>query len=1045
MSEKLEHKGAAQNNWLIADFADRLGLGSSLRLPGPVIVARADVDPATRGMLAVISTALRSDDAELQDIQLRYWYRRQNGQSQIVHLFEIETSVIDGSVEIEEIYYRNKPILGNLPRDQALRSRELILDALREINLHLREGGSPKKILKILRAWNIHDVIGEEIILPGQNADGEFKFLVADTFNPAAKGQLKIDGDASLAQALIHGEVNTLDRHRDLDAGEHQTFASNRNTGTTFKALLRKEDQRRSITTRAELLPVMVPPGDDAKPMSNFLSTTWKRNAANEDSFILQAMKFLNTDISRLDADLQIRVLGASYRIMDLFRRRRYPDALDLMHEFDLLGLFSPVEPPPAEGRLSVISYLGNGKEEIVEGFGFDLGACKAVCAEWTEGGKAEREIVILDLGKLLAPHGSEWDGGLPDVLGILKDTVDIKISHRHLDHMAALIELTRLGVLKGKKISGSERVLYILQNQIKAEVEDKSLLPRFVAIEGEGIDHYRRLSVEYCVDGMDHSTPSTIYRVVGRLTDRTTELQKEDVRGSYLFYGDGRRVQKPEFLSRGMRSFGINRQDTLHDLDLTNAKKPGSCPDEKDAEKNLQALMAAFPQYGLLTSLISTNDRRLQTIYRVFNRLGRNFTAVGHNLEMSLRAHNIFGVDPEYLPSAEKDNVNQFLFVDAKEETDRRTAALRSQHDATESVSEKARLQQEIDMLTLPPVEYRSRGSAKAKGWLQGNLGKLAVLVTGTQGNPGEMFSTLQRFAEGWSTLDADRHTAYQLDNPHRWVVVIDQSAIPGNHDYQRRMIEKLLRNRGVAAVAVAIDDGFRVHGLSPAEQQDFIRNFAGGYSSHYLNTDGTLVMTGCPIHPSGHGYRDDIGDIAQTAGADINHGTHTNDPENTTAFHLDICEKRGLRHIGRQFDDFEHNEIYMGEGPHDARVTSLGRDHSSVILFKIVRQFGKFFGGTLRARRVTKLDQHGGHAAYGLFSNGESGAYERNIVAVDFAAANRHRINAPFDKTSPEPDLQEIPLEDRRYKGADLPSGVRIDERKKLQIREFVSKLVA
>lgn len=1033
-------------NWEQNDFADRLGLGTEARgIAQPVILAKADIDSATRGMIAVLSTGMLDGEGGADHLQLKYWYRRQNGQSHLIHLFELETAVVNGEVQIEEIYYRNKPILGHLPPEQQVRPRELILDAWREINLHLREGGSPKGILKILHNWNIPEVIGEEIVLPGQNAQGGFQFRFADTFNPVARGELKVAGDTALAQTLMYGEVNTLDEHRRLDGPSRQAFASNRTNGATFRSLFSRRETRATLETTTSFQPVMVPESDRVRELGNFLTTTWKKSAANEENFVLRAMKFLGTDISKLDTDLQIRVLGASYRVMDLFRRRRYPNAIDLMHEFDLLELFSPVEPPPPEGRMSVISYLGNGKDEIVEGFGFDLGACKAVCAEWPEDGAVRREIVILDLGKLLAPHGSEWDGGLPDVLGILKDTVDIKISHRHLDHMAALIELTRLGVLKGKKISGAARVLYILENQIKAQVSDKTLLPDFHPLEGEGIDHYERLSVEYCVDGMDHSTPSTIFRVLGRTTARTSDLTEADVKGSYLFYGDGRRVQKPEFLSKGLRAFGIERQDTLHDLDLTNAKKPGYCPDERDAEKNLTDLMNCFPQNGLLTSLISTNDRRLKTLYRVFNRIQRNFTAVGHNVEMSLRAHNIFGVDPEYEAVAEKDNVNEFLEQDARQETEKRTAGLKAKLEVTTDSAERFRIEEEIYAQYLPPVEFKSRGSGKAKGWLQGNLGKLAVLVTGTQGNPGEMFSTLYRFAEGWSTLDADRHTAYKVDDPRKWVVIIDQSAIPGNHDYQRRMVEKLLRNRGVAAVAVAIDDGFKIYGMDKSRQNEFLQRFITGNRGHYFNTDGTLVITGAPIHPSGHAYKEDIGEIAAIANADLNHGTHTNDPENTTAFHVDICEKRGLRHVGRQFDDFEHNQIDMGNSPSEARVTSLGHAHSSIILFKIIREFGKFFGGTLRAKRVTKIDGNSGYDEAGLFSDGVSQQYEKNVVAVDFAAANRVRIVSPDDKMQPDPAMLTLPQEERRYKGIDVPRAVRLDERKRSQILEFAGRMVA
>lgn len=1035
-------------HWPRRDFAERIGLGADddrvyegqLR---PAIVAKADVDPATRGMIAAISSSMLDGWGGVENMQIKYWYRRQNGQNHLIHLLDVESSINEDNdeVQIDEIYYRNKPLIGHLPPSLQVRPRELLLDAIRETNQHLREGKSPKHIARILKEYHIDQVVGEDIVLPGQTSDGMFSFKINDTFNSAAQGKISVSSDNNLMQTIIQGELNTLDKHRRIDGQGRQTFATNKTTGATFRGEFSQKKTGSAAEMAVSLHPVMVEEDVRAKSMDDFLKINWKKTSNDDDqTFMIKMFKFLNIDVSSMETDTQIRVLGASYKILDLFRRRRYPMALDILSEFDLLNLFSPVEPPDQEGRFSVVSYLGNGKEEIVEGFGFDLGACKAVSFEKTdEEGKVNREVVILDLGKMLAPQGSDWDGGLPDVISVLKDVEAVFITHRHLDHMASIIELTRLGLLKDKKILGASRVLYILQNQLRAEVDDKRLMPEFETIEGEGIRHFRNLSVEYCVDGMDHSTPSTIYRVVGK-TD------EGKIKGSYLFYGDGRKIDKEEFLSRGLNSFGVDRQDTLHDLDLTNAKKVGFCPSNTDASQNRIDAWNCFAEYGIINAEISTNDRKLQELYRGFNRVQRNFTAVGHNIEMSVRAHNIHGVDPEYLPKHDKDNVNQFLEEDAKEETKRRAGHLMDRLDTETDPDARAALSEQIDELRLSPVKFRSRGSNEAKSWLEGDPAKLAILATGTQGNPGEMFSTLYRFAEGWSTLDSDRNTSYRIKDTKKWVVWIDQSAIPGNHKHQKTMIDKLLRNRGVHAVAVAIDDGFKIFGLNAKEQGEFKERYLGknGRGS-YTDDSGAIVITGAPIHPSGHGYMEDIRHIAKTANADLNHGTHTNDPENTTRFHIDICEKSGLRHVGRQFDDFEHNEIDMGNAPDEARVTSLGHSHSSMILFKIVREFGKFFGGTLRAKRVTKLDGKSGYAEFGLFGEAANETFEQQIVSVDFAAASRQRSQDPDDKTLPDQAVMSLPLHERRHKGVSMPNGIKLDERKRKQVRDYVARMVA
>lgn len=1036
-------------HWGRKDFADRVGLGTDEDAvyegqARPAIIAKADVDPATRGIIAAISSSMLDGWGGVESLQIKYWYRRQNGQSHMIHLLDVESSINEETdeVQIDEIYYRNKPLIGHLPPNLQVRPRELLLDAMREINQHLREGKSPKHIARILHEYHIDQVVGEDIVLPGQTGDGIFSFKIADTFNPAAQGSISVSSDNNLMQTIIQGELNTLDKHRRIDGASRQAFATNKTTGATFRSEFSQKRTGAAAEMAVSLHPVIASDDVRTKSMDDFLKINWKKTVEDDDqAFMIKMFKFMNVDVSSMETDTQIRVLGASYKVLDLFRRRRYPMALDILNEFDLLNLFSPVDPPNKEGRFSVASYLGNGKEEIVEGFGFDLGACKAVSFEKLDDeGKVQRETVILDLGKMLAPQGSEWDGALPDVISVLKDVEAVFITHRHLDHMASIVELTRLGLLKDKNIIGASRVLYILQNQLRAEVDDKRLLPQFETIEGEGIRHFKNLSVEYCVDGMDHSTPSTIYRVVGK-TD------EGKIKGSYLFYGDGRKIDKEEFLSRGLKSFGSDRQDTLHDLDLTNAKKIGFCPSNADASQNRIDAWNCFKGFGIINAEISTNDRKLQELYRGFNRVQRNFTAVGHNIEMSVRAHNIHGVDPEYLPKHDKDNVNQFLEEDAKEETKRRAGHLMERLDAESDPDVRAELSEQIDALRLKPVKFRSRGSNEAKSWLEGDAGKLAILVTGTQGNPGEMFSTLYRFAEGWSTLDSDRNTSYRIKDAKKWVAWIDQSAIPGNHKHQKTMIDKLLRNRGVHAVAVAIDDGFKVFGLNANEQQAFKEQYLAknDVRGSYTDDSGALVITGAPIHPSGHGYMEDVRHIAKTAKADLNHGTHTNDPENTTRFHIDICEKSGLRHVERQFDDFEHNEIDMGDSPEDARVTSLGHSHSSMILFKVVREFGKFFGGTLRAKRVTKLDGDSGYAVYGMFGDAANETFEHQVVSVDFAAASRMRVQDPDDKTQPDPAVMSLPLYERRHKGVSMPNGIRLDERKRQQVRDFVARKVA
>lgn len=1041
-------------NWNRADFAERIGLGTSHRIAfsgtsRPALIGKMDVDPVTRGMMAAVSGATLDGHGGAEDISLVYWYRRNNGQSNSIHLLEVKTEIEDDDITVQEIFYRNKPILLPLQGGQRVAAQEMLLDAIREINLHLREGGSPRDLLKILYDRNIPYVIGEDIALPGQNRDGKFHFRISDTFNPAAKGALIIPGEHHLPEIFASHEINTLDAHRRIERGERSTFGSNPSTGTTFRAHYNMVRKGNMIEARVDLLPAMVPEGEYASGTKDFFKVILKQGRVAGENILpfkknanmsLHSMRFMGMELKGEDIDTQIRVLGLRGRVMDMMRRRRYPTALDFVHEFGLLDLVGPTAPPPPEGRFSVVSLLGNGKEETIGGFGMGLGACKLLISEWWEDQDLKREVICLDVGKMLPPKGSEWDGGLPDLIPYLKDIDAIFLTHRHLDHMAALIELTRLGLLKNKKIYAAPRTLYILENQIKAELDDKTLMPIFCPLKNEGILHLKRMSIEYSVDAIDHSTPSTIYRVLGRKNENTQDLKPDDVWGSYLFYGDGREATKPEFLERGMISFGIERQDTLFELDITNAKKPGFNATEEEAQKNKEEFFSLFSGYGIIKANISTNDRRLKSDYRLCNRLGRNFTAVGHNIEMSLRAHNIHGVDPEYDTVFEKDNINNFLVEDAAEETEKRTAHLKRQLEQESNPAIRLALHEKINSLRLPPVEFKSRGSEKAKGWLSGNLGKLLVLVTGTQGNAAEMYSTLNRFAEGWSTLDADRPTSYKINRLDQWIEWIDQSAIPGNEKDQPDLVRKSLRNRNLAGAVVTIDDAVKSYGFKPELQKRIIEKFVTGERSYYIDNDETLVITNTPFHPSGHGYQGDIAKIACTARADINHGTHSNDPENTRAFHNDICAPNGLRHTGQQFDDFEFNAIDMGASASEAKVTSLGHGNRSLILYKTIREFGKFYGGTLQASRATKLDGRNGYADRGVMAGARNTEFEADVIAVAFNTAS-HQDNDNIDKRTPPLSISAPPLEERRSKGVTMPEGVRIDDKKRSMIREIMA----
>ncbi len=1014
--------------WSRRDFANAMGWSKPFaeaynEKPSQELVGRFAIDPGQgNGAMALISSAELDGYGGADNLQIKYWYRRPNGQTGTIHLLEMKTALVpsdsgEHEIEIEEIWYRNKPLLEGLPDHVRAVTAERLREVFQQLTMHLRENKSPVEALKVMHDFDLPALVGEDIKLPGQGKDGKFCFNLHDLFNSRAKGDVIVSSDPDIARTVMNGGFNSVDPHCRIDEGFREAFATHQQSGTTYRACFRRESHGGIERMHGSLEPHFVPEGYQPQTLKDFIEYEWKRLA--DGSPILDSVKLLGHTLTNAGTSMKLRAVGFGLRMEDMMRRRRFPTAMEALMEFGLMDMISPVDPPPPEGRFVHLSLLGDGKEEIVDGFGQDLGACKIVMHEWLdEQGVAKRTAVCLDLGMLLPKNGSRFDGAVPDVVALLKDIDTICISHRHLDHMDGLIVLARLGLLKGKKVCGGRRAMRMLNAKLKKELHDKSLMPEIVRLNGQGkIKISDTVSMEYCVEGMDHSTPSTMYRVYA------------EGHGSYLFYGDGRKPRNHEFMSRGLRGFGIDRQDTLIDIDGTNAHKNGRVPTEEEAQKNLIDLMqtSLFKGKGVLLGMISTNDSRVKTVLKTCNRVGRNCTAVGANIEDTLTMHNLEGVDPEVDTVYNSLNLNNFLEDDATKETKKRTQHLHDRLKVTEDLLEREKIEEEIESLTLHPKEHKARESGTAQGWLEGDLGELLVFVTGTQGNPEEMFATLSRFAEGWSTLDANpkhRHTAYKID-PKKFNVVIDQSAIPGNEENQRKMIDKMLRNRGVNSVIVAIEDGFRVYGLSKEQKKQFIKEYAGEGRDFYDNGDGSLTVTGATIHPSGHGYLEDIRETATTANAELTHVTHTNKLDNVRRVQQLVCEAIGLRHLGRQFNTFEFNQIEMGNSREEAKVTRIGQAIPSLIVFEIIRELGQFFGGALKAFRFAKLNARSGSIHSALMAGAANDEFKKSMVVGEFDKVSRQLANDHRDKREPFAAQRIKPPQERRYQGARRPSG--------------------
>jgi hypothetical protein len=666
-----------------------------------------------------------------------------------------------------------------------------------------------------------------------------------------------------------------------------------------------------------------------------------------------------------------------------------------------------------------------------------------------------QRVAACLDLGWMIPGEGSEWDGAIPDLMPFLDDCDHFFFTHRHLDHIDGIIPYIRKGMMKDKHLYGAPRLIRMIEIKMKNECKDRDTWPRLYSLNGEGIinicddDDTPRLRVEYSVDAIDHSTPSTPYRVVGCHGDGP-----DNVMGSYLFYGDGRGIQpeKRDFFTRGLASFGHpDRRDTLADYDTTSAALRGHNATEEEVCDNLIFLHRLFDDELIINSIISTQDGRLNSLYKVANETGRNFTGIGANVEETLTAHNVVGVDPEFVEAVDGDNINHHLQQEVAKHNQTLWDRLEDRFGSYDELTGpfKAIFNEKFEAGRKDPAEYRTRTSKTAKSWREDGS-QLMVLATGTQGSQIEFFSTTSKLARASGLLTANeqiRHSGFDITKvDNDWVVINSQTAIPrdhnmddpdedyiksayllknvaNHHDPQLQQVQQLIQNWGatkLSGVVQAIKNGVVFYGFDEKVQERIIRAFANHPDTGIKlrpDVEGNLVVTGFPIHSSGHGHQLDIEDIVNTTGADINHGTHNNREKHTRAF-SDICDRNGLRHSGRQYDNSEFLQIEMGDHPDKAAVNSLGHMPGGVMTVSYVREFGKFWGGEMKVQRIIRWDADRAYA-HGAFSPANSGKWTENLTLVDQYDDDRNGI----DRRIPDPHQISRPMPIRRYQGRITP----------------------
>jgi len=322
----------------------------------------------------------------------------------------------------------------------------------------------------------------------------------------------------------------------------------------------------------------------------------------------------------------------------------------------------------------------------------------------------------------------------------------------------------------------------------------------------------------------------------------------------------------------------------TYFDMDVTSITKKGWAPTEHQVENNLSDISAWFKDKGMLLAMISTNDNRFETALRVGTRVHRDITVFGSNLEKTKTTLNVLGVnDLRHEPDEDGNNIQLYLDKIFEERLQKKIANHHNElanatveankqkieekiarHEARliafqelkgighASARYKRRIELEVEMeqrfghgkATLGSLIesdetglgtiHVGRTSDTAMGIhgmddnpkiLPGPDGRRLVLLTGTQGTNVEVDSALSALSKGHhSSLDGNPKNNRNARPiiPENNVIVISQTAIPGNGDKQNELVRNLVK-RGFTVVQ-AMHDKFKIHNIDPNRRKNII-----------------------------------------------------------------------------------------------------------------------------------------------------------------------------------------------------------------------------
>lgn len=1000
----------------------------------------AAFDPKTSFMCAIDSKLQQIPDNKLQ-LDIDYWRRLPYGKTHHQPLISMTMQQDGGKVEPQEIWVQSTCVFDasrgdNLHDADTRKKVNRVLEAIGRLNNHLRETASAKEALKILSDCHLDQVIGEDLALRGLTKDGQFQSSVTPYF--ANQTQLQTQRiilprtSDDVLDAILGLRHNTLDlNHQHI--GSRSLYATDPQSGVTYESRIdiSDVDDSKRITLHAEAMDVL---GDASANLPRFLDISLTRQ---DGDWQLASCSFMGQAV--VDNATQVKLLGLLQKANQDFAAGRYPRFMDSLAELDLLHLIHPFATPPKlneGGEMLYMSLHGSGHEKVIEHYGDQIG----IAALFMHRGLRDDDTVsqcavAVDIPFASGNTNSNYDGAIPDYVPYLQHINAIVITHDHFDHIAGAPYLAAKGLLKGKTIHCTPEVKYFLKRSMDELGVPSTIRPYVLELEGEGkiqikdTDGNTRFWVQYAANATNHSARCTPYVITGCVND-------DHYNGTALVYGDAvslsddgiafiknaqnRLADEIASTNPTLRKMGL----TLALNDVTAVRNAGHAPLEEDVEANMREVFSWFEDKGALLNPFSTNAAEYRIGLRTAAATGRNVTAVGANAEKRMTILNLFGVDHTANLAAKvlsedeipvdvlhdyqlyknphlQDEPVDFTRYTHAAETDTKAYMFNRLRDKGEvgfdDNTNGYLMWQAIQMGQEFAVEHATRKSNKARDF-RAHPEKMLIFVTGNQGTVQERFSTIQKFANGFSLLDADeehRPTGYKISAAD-FFYCNTQPAIPGNDDAQIMLQDELARARNIEMVTASFQ-GFRLANLQADRQEQILRRLTQLGWEHKIDAENNIHVYGRPIHFHGHGFREDLRQTVRVIPARFHEAHHIPDQDSYFIFRQ-MLDKDGINHSGQQPNDFQVMRIDAHAEDNTSAFRKVAKLNPSYVLINVIRKYGQFYRGALEMTRATLLRRNGESRADGLCAtSANDGAYASVTARRDWetVSAGRFAVN--------------------------------------------------